>query len=73
MSDTLIFLNKDLECINGSKNRRVEMRMRRVIIGKEMSRGQMRFAVPPRVLIYSRPSTRSESSYLQASLVIRHR
>ena len=33
-SDTLIFWNKDLECINDGRNKRVEMRMRRVVIWK---------------------------------------
>ena len=34
-SDTLIFWNKDLECINGVENKRVKMRLRRVVIGKK--------------------------------------
>ena len=73
VSAALIFWNKDSRCINGGENKQVERRLRRVIIGIEMSRGRMGFAVLPRALIYPRPSTRSESSYLQASPVILHR
>ena len=73
VSDALIFGIKIWSCINGGKNKQEERRARRVIVGIETSRGRMRFAVPLRALIYPRPSGKSESSYLQASLVILHR
>ena len=73
VSDALIFGIKIWSCINGSKNNGEKRRARRVVIGIETSRGRMRFAVPLRVPYIPQSSGKSESSYLQANLVILHR